>query len=154
MNNTVTTEPFKFMGIGIQTTNENNQAAADLAELWTRFYKEGIMNRIPDAAGSEIYAIYTDYEKDYTGKYTAMIGLQVKSLTDIPTDFIGREFDGGSFMKYAAKGKMPDAIIQAWKQIWLDDALLNRRYDYDYEIYDSKSDHGDNSEVDIYVSVK
>ena len=154
MNHHVTTEPFKFMGIGVKTTNENNQSAADLAELWKRFYQEGIMNRIPDAAGSDIYAIYTDYEKDYTGKYTAMIGLQVKSLTDIPTDFIGREFVGENFVKYAAKGKMPDAVIQTWMQIRSDDARLNRVYDYDFEVYGSKSDNGDNSEVDIYVSVK
>jgi len=154
MNNTVTAEPFKFMGIGVQTTNENNQAAKDLEELWKRFYQEGIMIRIPDAIGSDIYTIYTDYEKDYTDKYTAMIGLKVKSLTDIPTVFIGREFGGGNFAKYTAKGTMPDAIIHTWMQIWSDDTQLNRSYDYDFEVYGSKSDNGENSEVEIYVSVK
>jgi len=68
--------------------------------------------------------------------------------------FIGREFGGGNFAKYTAKGTMPDAIIHTWMQIWSDDTQLNRSYDYDFEVYGSKSDNGENSEVEIYVSVK
>jgi predicted transcriptional regulator YdeE len=150
----ITIPPFNIAGISIQTTNMGNQSATDLAKLWQRFYQENIVSVIPDTAGSEIYAIYTDYESDHTGKYTAIIGLRVNSLGQLPEKFTGRQFNGGRFIHFPAKGAMPQAVINTWMDIWNTDKELNRRYDYDFEVYGNQSNAGDDSVVDIFISVK
>ena len=144
--------PFKIIGIYVESTNENGQAAHDLGELWQKFYVENIPGKIPDAIGDEVYSIYTDYETDYTGKYTAIIGLQVSSLEDIPEGLIGREFKGGTYTKFVAKGSMPNAVVDTWKEIWGKDNLLGRKYTADFEVYGAQSQNGENSEVDIYIA--
>lgn len=75
---------FKIIGISVETTNQNNQAAIDLGKLWQQFYSEEIFNKIPNKDSEEVYAIYTSYESDYTGKYTTIIGQRVSSLDHIP----------------------------------------------------------------------
>ncbi|HUQ66570.1 MAG TPA: GyrI-like domain-containing protein [Flavitalea sp.] len=153
-NERIKIPPFYFAGISIQTTNSDNQFASDLANLWQRFYQENIVSIVPEAAGSEIYAIYTDYESDYTGKYTALIGLRVNSLEQLPEKLTGRQFHGGNFIHYAAKGMMPQAVINTWMQIWSADKQVNRQYDFDFEVYGNQSNAGEESVVDIFISVK
>ena len=55
-----------------------------MGKLWEQFYTQNIPNQIPHKVGLEIYSIYTDYEADYTGKYTCIIGQKVNSLDTIP----------------------------------------------------------------------
>lgn len=74
----------KIIGLSIETTNQEGKAAEDLRTLWERFYSENIPEKIPNKLGSAIYSIYTDYENTYTGKYTAILGLSVSSLDEIP----------------------------------------------------------------------
>lgn len=67
---------------------------------------------------------------------------------------IGREFSATKFQKFTAKGEMPNAVMQTWKTIWEQDEVLNRAYQYDFEVYGEKSQNGNESEVEIFVSVK
>ena len=110
--------------------------------------------KIPNAISEEIIAIYTDYESDYQGSYIAIIGKKVSSLGDIPKGMIGREFPVEKFQKFTAKGEMPTAVLQTWQAIWKQDMTLHRAYHYDFEVYGEKSQNGDQSEVDIFVSLK
>lgn len=145
---------FKIIGISVQTTNENGKSADDLGELWERFYSENIPCLITNKEGDEIYSIYTDYDSDYTGKYTSIIGLKVNSLGQIPDGMIGREFNGGKYQKFVAKGQMPNAVIESWKGIWAKNNELNRKYTTDFEVYGQKSQNGEESEVDIYIAIE
>ena len=144
----------KIIGISTETTNQNGQASADLGQLWGKFFAENIIGKIPNKISNEIYSIYTDYESDYTGKYTTIIGLKVSSLDEIPNGLIGREFENQNFIKITAKGEMPNAIAETWKEIWAKDKELNRTYTYDFEVYGEKSQNGENSEVEVYLSIK
>jgi len=148
-----TIESFKIIGIEIETTNEAGKSAEDLGKLWTRFYAENIPNQIPNKTGEEVYSIYTDYESDYRGKYKAIIGQKVDSLVEIPTGLIGREFKEGKYKKFLAKGRMPNAVGEKWREIWANDEELNRKYTYDFEVYGKNSQNGENSEVEIYIAV-
>lgn len=145
---------FKIIGISVRTTNQNNKAATDLDELWQRFYSENIFEQIPNKTSSEILSIYTDYESDYTGTYTTLIGVRVSTLIEIPDGLIGREFGEENFELFTAKGEMPAAVLTSWKEIWAKDKELNRAYDYDFEVYGADSQKGKDSEVEIFVSVK
>jgi predicted transcriptional regulator YdeE len=49
---------------------------------------------------------------------------------------------------------MPGAVINTWKEIWANDQTLNRAYQSDFEVYGSKSQNGQDSEVDIYIGLK
>ncbi len=147
-------ENLKVVGIAVETTNENGKSQEDLGNLWKHFYTENISSQILNKESDDIYSIYTDYETDFTGKYTAIIGLRVKSLDQIPNGLIGREFEGGKSQKFVAKGEMPNAVISKWQEIWKSESVLDRKYSVDFEVYGEKSQKGENSEVDIYISIK
>jgi len=146
------TNGFKVIGISIRTTNANNQSQQDLGKLWGQFFAENIIEKIPNKISSQILCIYTDYESDYTGEYTTIIGVPVSTLDEIPSELIGREFEAGNFLKFVAKGKMPSAVVNTWIDIWKRDEELNRKYSYDFEVYGEKSQNGENSEVEIFIA--
>ena len=146
-------EPFKFIGIAIRSSNTTGKATEELGALWGRFFEEQIGAKIAGKVSEDIYSIYTDYESDYTGKYTCLIGYQVESLAHLAIGLVGREFAGGKHIKFEAKGKMPEAVVQTWQEIWAKNAELDRKYTADFEVYGSKSQQGDNSVVDIFIAV-
>lgn len=147
------TNGFKIIGISTRTTNKDNQSKEDLGRLWERFFAENIIDKIPNKSASDIISIYTDYKSDFTDKYTTIIGLMVSTLDEIPDGLIGREFKPDNFQKFTAKGEMPKAVLAIWLDIWQRDKELNRKYSYDFEVYGEKSQNGENSEVEIYLSV-
>ena len=147
-------DSFKIIGIATETTNENGKAAADLSKLWTQFYSEDVPSKITNKESEEVYSIYTDYESDYTGKYTAVIGMKVNSLTEIPNGLIVREFKGGKYHKFSAKGQMLNAVVETCQEIWKKDKELIRKYTADFEVYGENSQRGENSEVEIYIATE
>jgi predicted transcriptional regulator YdeE len=147
-------QSFKIIGIEVQTTNEKGKGAEDIGALWGKFFSENIAGKIPNKVSEEIYAIYTDYESDFTGKYTTVIGQKVTTFSSIPEGCVGREFQAGNYQKFLAKGAMPNAIVEVWKEIWKNDKNLKRKYTADFEVYGEKSQQGDNSEVAIYIALK
>lgn len=150
----VTINEFKIIGISVRTTNKDYQSAQDIGKLWQQFYMENLFEKIPNKLNSDIYSIYTDYKSDFTDEYTTIIGVQVSSLENIPAGLIGRQFPSDNFVKYTAKGLMPEAVAKTWTTIWERDKELNRKYTYDFEVYGEKSQNGENSEVEIYIASK
>lgn len=141
-------KPFKIIGIAVQSTNEGGKSIKDLGDLWGRFYSEDFMSKIPNKIDETIYAIYTDYESDFTGRYTAIIGLRVNELNNIPDGMVGRTFEGGTYKKFIAEGEMPQAIVKQWQYIWENDKKLTRKYTADFEIYNE-----DSEVVEILIAV-
>lgn len=147
------TNGFKIIGISTRTTNKDNQSKEDLGKLWERFFVENIIEKIPNKSSFEIISIYTDYKSDFTDEYTTIIGLKVSTLDEIPNGLTGREFKSENFQKFIAKGEMPKAVLDSWIDIWQRDKELDRKYSYDFEVYGDKSQNGENSEVEIYLSI-
>ena len=148
------TNGFKVIGISIRTTNANSQSQQDLGKLWGHFFAENIIEKIPNKISSNILCIYTDYESDFSGEYTTIIGVPVSTLDELPSELIGREFEAGNFEKFVAKGEMTSAVVNTWIDIWQHDKELNRMYSYDFEVYGENSNKGEQSEVEIFVAVK
>jgi len=145
-------DSFKVIGISVRTTNENNKSAKDIAELWAKFMKEGIVDKIPNKIDASIYSIYTEYESDYMKPYTIILACRVKSLDNIPEGMIGKYIDGGEYVKFSAKGDLTKgAVIEEWTKIWQTD--LNRAYSADFEIYGKKAQSPSDAEVDIFVFI-
>ncbi len=146
--------PFHFIGISVRTTNQEYKAQEDLGALWGRFYDEQIPEKIPNKISEEVITIYTDYESNFMGAYTAIIGMKVSSLDQIPEGLEGRTFAAAEMNKFLAKGEMPMAVVDTWIKIWQMDAELNRAYTYDLEVYGPQSMNGAESEVAVYIAVK
>lgn len=143
---------FKIIGISIETTNENGQSMIDVEKIWGKFWGENISDQIPDKQSNDIYAVYTDYESDYNGKYRLIIGFPVTTLVNTPKGFTGREIAVGKSEKYISKGKMPEAILKTWTEIW-QDKELKRAYRADVTVHGKKYYDGDNAEVETHISV-
>ena len=143
---------FKLIGLKLdhKTTNDGGQSSVDCGNLWQKFETENFAERIPDKLSTEIYAVYFDYEGDYTKPFSYFIGCKVKIDTDIPQGMDNLIIPAGSFTKVIAKGKMPDCVANSWKDIW--SSKIDRAYKYDFEIYDERSKDWSNAEVEIFVS--
>ena len=55
------------------------------------------------------------------------------------------------YCKFKAKGIMTKCITDAWKEIWKSE--IKRKFDFDFEVYDERSEDWNNAEVDIYISI-
>ncbi|MEM8907867.1 MAG: effector binding domain-containing protein [Bacteroidota bacterium] len=144
---------FKIIGIAMETTNQDGQSLQDIEKLWGRFWGEDIQHQIPNKLNDEIYAVYTDYENQQFGKYTVIIGLPVKTLDTIPPGFTGRELCIGDHQKFVSKGKMPEAIVKTWTEIW-ESKDLKRAFRTDVTVHGVKYYDGDQAEVETYISIE
>jgi len=153
MNNQIINE-FKVIGISIRTTNKNGQSAKDIEAIWERFWNEKIQEQIPNKINHNIYAVYTDYETDYNGAYTTIIGLPVNSFENIPEGFVGITIEKAEYQKFVSKGKMPEAVVNTWVEIWGNNELnQTRTYNADFTIHGKKYFDGDTAEVETFISV-
>lgn len=154
MNNQ-TIQKFYVIGISTRTTNANGQSAKDIEALWGKFWGEEIQKQISNKVSDEIYAVYTDYETDFTGAYTTIIGLPVSSLENIPKGFVGITIETADYQKFISRGKMPEAVFNTWLEIWGNKELdLKRAYKADFTIHGQKYYDGDKAEVATFISVK
>jgi len=134
--------PFNIVGISIRTTNENDQSAKDIPELWNKFFTEKSGDIIVDKTDTNIYCVYT-----------VLLGYKVKGLDSMPKGLKGKSFGGGKYRKYNAKGKLSEGVVyNAWSEIWNSD--INRAYTADFEIWGEKAKNPDDAEIDIFVAVK
>ncbi len=151
MNKTSVTG-FKLIGLKLsnKTTNEGGQSGIDCGNLWQKFETGNFAEIIPGKLSNEVYAVYFDYEGDYSKPFSYFIGCKVGVDTEVPPGMDSLRIPSGSYLKITTKGKMPDCIINSWKDIW--DSEINRAYQYDFEVYDERSKNWNNAEVDIFVS--
>ncbi|TJZ61499.1 AraC family transcriptional regulator [Sphingobacterium olei] len=149
----VSVEPFKVIGISVRTTNENNQAGKDIADLWDKFINEKILETIPNKLNNNVYSIYTDYESDHTKPYTTILGCEVAILDAIPEGMVGKSFIGGNYVKLSAKGDLTQGlIINKWLEIWEMD--LDRLFTTDFEVFSEKAQNPKDAEIDFLIAVK
>ncbi len=145
--------PFNLIGIQIRTnTNGISQLTLDMQGLWSKFISENISEKISDKVDNTIYAVYTDYEGDFTKPYTAFIGCRVTKLDSIPHGLIARSFKGGVYKKVIAKGNLLDGIIYD-KWIYIISLNLDRKYDADFEVYGEKAKNFLDAEVEVLIGV-
>ncbi|HEX3767815.1 MAG TPA: GyrI-like domain-containing protein [Puia sp.] len=148
---TTTLSAFHIIGISVRTTNVNNKALKDIGELFGNFVSQNMMGKIPEKVTEDIYCVYTDYESDFNGPYTAIVGCKVSSLDDIPTGFIGKTIPDAKYQVYKSTGKLSVSLTKTWEEIWNTD--LDRRYSADFDIYGDKAKDFENDEVDTYVAI-
>ena len=141
-----------IIGIACRTSNASDAAPHDIPKLWEQFYKENIMNQIPNKTSSEVIALYCDYEGDYTKPYSLVIGCQVDFVDEIPNGMVVKTIPGGSYAIFSAVGEHPKSLINTWGNIWQHPSL-DRTYTGDYEVYGDKF-FSFPQEVDVYIAIE
>ena len=151
--NTLELQEVKLVGLslGTTTTNKEGKSAIDCGDLWQKFergnYAEKIQNKISD----NIFAVYHQYEGDFTQPYSYFIGCNVKTDANIPEGMDTLILHKGTYQKIIARGIIPDCVANAWREIW--NSAIPRAYQTDFEVYDGRSKDWNNAEVDIFLSV-
>jgi predicted transcriptional regulator YdeE len=135
-------------GIAIRTTNQEGRSQLDIGNLWTKFISEHIAGRIEAKQSDDIYCVYTDYENDHTGWYTAVLGCNIPGPNDGHGMFTAL-IPKGEYRVYKPEGKFPDCVSDTWRQIWLDGN--GRRYIADYDLYRSGAESFEKTKTEVYV---
>ncbi len=148
-------EAIHIIGVKRRTTNEHKKALQDIPVFWNKFIEDGIIELIPNKVGSEMYALYTNFEDGRSAAYDFIIGSQVSSLKDIPDGLVGIIIPAGTYAKVVAKGSLAPALLEAWQGIWANESLIV--YDplqVDYEVYGEKAKNPEEVEVPIFLTLK
>ena len=74
----------KVIGIECRTSNNPEDAPRDIPRQWEKFYRENVLQKIPNKVSEEVIALYCDYDGDYTQPYSLVLGCFVTSLDQIP----------------------------------------------------------------------
>ncbi|GGC85094.1 GyrI-like domain-containing protein [Enterococcus wangshanyuanii] len=112
----------------------NNQQIEDIIDLWNMVH---LMNLT-----GELYAVYTNYESNFKGDYDLLVGSEQAECSQKVI------INSGEYVAIKVDGQSPEAVGQAWQQIWQDEELEKRRtYQTDVEHYQK------DGTIMIYLSV-
>ncbi len=140
----------KITGLSIRTSNANemNPALAKIAALYQAFDKKMTVDY---KNGARVYGVYYNYESDASGEYSVMAG------TDQPGETSGDGIETliiphGPYMVFAARGDMPQVVIDTWGKIWryfsAEGVGHQRAYTKDFEFYKNQQ------EIEIHIAIK
>lgn len=150
---TTVLENFYIAGISVRTINKDGKAQKDLGELQHKFFTRQIAATIPNKVSDDVYCAYTDYESDFMGEYTAILGCKVSSVENLPKGLIVKEIPMSTYRVYKSEGKLPECIAGTWAEIWRSPDN-DRAYKADFEIYGAEAQNPENAAVYTYLSVK
>src|SRR5256885_1857018 len=96
---TVHQDEFSVIGIETKTTGEQELSGdSAIGPLWQKFYQEHVLDKIPNRADQNIYALYTNYARDRMGGYTVIIGAKVKDKSNIPDGMVAKTVPAGQYV--------------------------------------------------------
>ncbi|MEO5684041.1 MAG: effector binding domain-containing protein [Chitinophagaceae bacterium] len=145
-------ETFCITGITVRTSNAPGMAEKDIPQLWNRFFAENIINQLLYTTSNDIYCVYTQYETDYTGPYTAILGCRVEKSVPAPAGFASVTIEAGNYNLFTAKGNLQEGVVfNEWTGIW--QSSLKRSYTTDFEVYGKKAHNPASAEVDIFIAI-
>lgn len=133
-----------------RTSNASPEMSEVIGGLWQKFYSPDCYPKITAKANAKAVGIYTDYENEEKGEYTAAVGCEVTGETEMPAGISFVTIPEGKYAKFIVKGNMITAVREFWQQLWGMD--LNRSYICDFEEYQNSDP--ENAEIHIYIGVK
>jgi predicted transcriptional regulator YdeE len=159
MNDYILKKPDCFYVIGIdgRTTNKAEfEGKGIIPGLWQKFMSESILSLIPNKIDNDIIVCYYDYESDYRGEYSYLIGARVSTLDEIPEGMSALCVPPLQYAVFTTdEGKVVEQNIKTWQHIWHleDTGQLPRSYYIDYEVWDARSHDHNNGQIDIYIGI-
>jgi predicted transcriptional regulator YdeE len=132
-----------ILGIYARAGNENLEQIGD---LWRRFHETGGPAGIAARVDESVYCVYCEYETDFTGAFTVLIGCAVDADAETPAGMKRLAIEAGKFAVYEPVGELPKGVFETWAEIW--NTPLERRYQADFDRY------GSDGKVTIHVGVR
>jgi len=136
----------RIAGIAIRTSFAT--VAHDAGAIWQRAFAEGIPAA---AAGRPLAAVYAEYDTDFRGAYTMLVGAEVDAGNAAPPSYREIALPAGCYARFAADGDPAVAVAGVWQYInsaWPDRG--RRAYGVDLELYGVRGP----GTADIYVGVR
>ena len=122
-----------IIGLKITTTNENNKAQEDLAQLWKNFYDQANAELQTVKKEPYTYVVYTNYQWDFQqGNYDCYLGVTSESTL---TGFASCDIKLEKYQIFDFPYYSPQDTVEARKTIRSNQSL-KRAYLADLEIYD------------------
>jgi predicted transcriptional regulator YdeE len=135
-------------GLFTRTSNQDemSSSSARIGDLWAAFYSQQ-GSKLTEK--SNVYGVYTDYESDFSGKYTVFAAADTFEQSDELTTVT---LQSGLYAVFSAEGEIPGVVIELWGHIWEyfnnTETCYERAYTTDFEHFTS------HTSVDIYIAVK
>ena len=150
---TVKKKPGKIvMGVQRRTSNADGRSIKDIPACWQDYLSQNMASKIPHRAKTPaMFAVYSDYESDWTGEYAYLIGSEVIKADTIPAGLAVVRIPAQTYVVFTAAGLMPDAILGVWVSVW--GTKLPRAYTFDFEQYDARFTRPENKEAEVCIAV-
>jgi predicted transcriptional regulator YdeE len=150
---------FFLIGIAGRTSNKREITGDGvIGTYWGKLYAEGVLDRIPSRADSNIIAAYSDYTGDHTSEYTFLLGAKVSSIEVVPTELVAKRIPAGRYAVITTeRGPVQQVVVAAWQKIWAMSPVelgAERAYLTDFEVYGSEAADPQNAQVRICVGLK
>jgi predicted transcriptional regulator YdeE len=146
-------EALVVTGPALRTSAEH--AATDIPAFWQRFMDERWLERLERRADDPaVYSVYCDYESDFRGAYTMVLGIAAQDSAPPPNGARHVVVPAGHYAQFVAKGDPAQTLWRAWAYIgeeW--PGRTQRRYAADFERHDLSSLGAADVEVTILVGL-
>ena len=145
----VQVESFIVQGLHIRTCNEI-EMNPDTAKIpqHVQFVDSNV--GIDYKSGARAYSVYYNYESDVTGDFDILMGSNEVSSSEVALTSV--EIVAGQYLKFESEGEFPEAVINAWKSVWVYFSSSNcehiRSYSTDFEHYENAN------KVSVYIALK
>jgi len=140
------------MGIKRRTSNADGRSVADIPACWQEFHSQNMASKITNRSKTPaMFAVYSEYDSDWTGEYAYLLGSEVTKADKIPEGLAVTKIPAQTYAVFKAAGPMPDAILTVWMSVW--GTKLPRTYTCDFEQYDARFTRPENKEIDVYIAV-
>ena len=152
-------EEIKLIGMSAITNTalEMNSKTAQISLTIEKYLNHLNNNNFPEIINpNEMYCVYTNYSSDEKGDYTYFVGSRISPSINSGSKLETLIISPQSYTKFSIiQGKMPDACINAWKEIWQmseSDLGGQRSFIADFEVYNI-IDKNDRTNFDIYIGI-
>ncbi len=139
-------------GIRVKTSNIDGRAIQDIANMWQKFFADGVYNRIENKVNNKTIGLYTEYEGDYTKPYSFICCSQVNKKSCNMENRVIKVIPKGKYAKFVIIGDVQNSVGEAWKKIWNMD--LKRKYTCDFEEYQNNTKDMNKQEIHIYIAIE
>ena len=160
----VTLPAVRLAGYAIVTTNNDGENSTEIPAFWTAYLKDGRMQRLHRA---DFIKKHDEYGACFpvdpeNGKFTYVIGVEVKDGAEIPETFYACEIPSATYAMFStppcAKAEFSKNIQGTWQYI-MDSWFPSSGYEYasgcvDFEYYGEKCMGETDNVCDIYIPVE
>jgi predicted transcriptional regulator YdeE len=130
-----------------------DRAANDIGAFWERFISDGFIAKL--GVNDTIYAVYTEYEGDFRGAYTMVLGTRVADNSPLAAGMKRVTIPHGRFARLPFAGDPKSVVSSAWGFVngaW--DRKNERRYSVDFETYSLSSFRDGYVEGEIWIGMR